>query len=260
LGVKLKALPRVNGGYRPASRRIGFQFAEERNRRKRARMFIVDEAATFEGLDKDSLTESEAIRLAQQGSETGFSRIYELYSRRVYALCLRMTGSKADAEDLTQEAFLQAFRRIETFRFESSFFTWLHRVSVNIVLMHFRKKPPAENSVEEMTERDALAGRPTREFGRADHRLSGLIDRLSLRWAIEQLPPGYRMAFLLHDVEGYNHTEIAGILSCSVGNSKSQLHKARLRLRKLLRDALRNRVPRHVTQRMHASLYCELAT
>jgi RNA polymerase sigma-70 factor, ECF subfamily len=186
------------------------------------------------------LSEAEAIRLAQHGEAAAFEHLYALHRGRVYGLCLRMVNNTIDAEDLTQDTFLQAFRKIHTFRGESGFSTWLHRLTVNVVLMRFRRKSLVDGSVEEMTERDEESDRPHREFGERDLNLGGVIDRLVLQRALEQLPPGYRLTFLLHDVEGYEHQEIARLTQCSVGNSKSQLHKARLRLRQLLQDQARN--------------------
>jgi RNA polymerase sigma-70 factor, ECF subfamily len=187
------------------------------------------------------LPEAEAIRLAQQGDAAAFERLYHLHSRRVYSLCLRMVGNTAEAEDLTQEAFLQLFRKIATFRGESAFSTWLHRLSVNVVLMKLRRKSATETSLEEMTEPDEEAGNRRRDFGAADLQLSGSIDRVNLQRAVEQLPPGYKAVFVLHDVQGFEHNEIAEIMHCSIGNSKSQLHKARMRLRDLLHEALREK-------------------
>jgi len=146
-----------------------------------------------------------------------------------------MTANAAEAEDLTQEAFLQLYRKIATFRGESAFSTWLHRMAVNVVLMRLRKKGlpvvPLEETIE--TEEEA----PKKELGGEDMKLAGSIERLQLERAIERLPPGYRTIFVLHDVEGYEHNEIAGIVGCSIGNSKSQLHKARLKLREFLKTS-----------------------
>ena len=186
------------------------------------------------------MPEADAIRLAQQGDATAFERIYRLHNRRVYSLCLRMVGNTAEAEDLTQEAFLQLFRKIATFRGESAFSTWLHRLAVNVVLMRLRKKHGVETSLEEVTEPDEESGGPRRDFGAPDLRLSGSIDRVNLQRAVEELPPGYKAVFVLHDVQGYEHNEIAQIMGCSIGNSKSQLHKARMRLRELLHETLRD--------------------
>jgi RNA polymerase sigma-70 factor (ECF subfamily) len=144
-----------------------------------------------------------------------------------------MTGNTAEAEDLTQEAFLQLYRKISTFRGESAFSTWLHRLAVNVVLMHLRKKGLQQISLDET---DTSQDEPVkRDYGSDDRRLTGSVDRIGLQKAIADLPPGYRAVFVLHDVEGYEHNEIAEIMKCSVGNSKSQLHKARMKLRDRLR-------------------------
>ena len=144
-----------------------------------------------------------------------------------------MTKNAAEAEDLTQEAFLQAFRKIHSFRGESRFYTWLHRVSVNTVLIHFRKKRHAEVSLDEMMEPKGESSQTLPVLGMTDLNLNGAIERLSLRRAIRQLPQGYRKMLLL-TLKGYGPCEIARLVGCSVGNSKSQLHKARRRLRGLL--------------------------
>jgi len=186
------------------------------------------------------MNEADAIRFAQQGDATAFEFLYRLHSRRVYALCLRMVGSPSDAEDLAQEAFLQLFRKIGTFRGESAFSTWLHRMTVNVVLMRLRKKTLPASSLEEATDPDEEAGGPRRDFGAPDLRLEGSIDRVNLDRCVEQLPHGYRTVFELHDVQGFEHNEIARIMGCSIGNSKSQLHKARMRLRELLHEEQRS--------------------
>ncbi len=186
------------------------------------------------------MTEAEAIRLAQLGDAVAFEFLYGLHSRRVYALCLRMVGNPTDSEDLAQEAFLQLFRKIGTFRGESAFSTWLHRMTVNVVLMRLRKKSLPVTSLEETTEPDEETGGPRKDIGAPDLRLSGAVDRVNIERCIGHLPPGYRTVFVLHDVQGYEHNEIAKIMECSVGNSKSQLHKARTRLRLLLQEELRS--------------------
>ncbi|MDR3764584.1 MAG: sigma-70 family RNA polymerase sigma factor [Acidobacteriota bacterium] len=181
------------------------------------------------------MTEAEAIQRAQAGEAESFEALYNMHKRRVYSLCLRMMGNTAEAEDLTQEAFLQLYRKIGTFRSESAFSTWLHRLAVNVVLMHLRKKGLPEVSLQETLEPSEEDG-PMRDIGTQDRTLAGSIDRVNLERSIEELPPGYRLIFLLHDVEGYEHNEIAGMMGCSIGNSKSQLHKARMKLRDLLRE------------------------
>src|SRR6185437_4902649 len=169
--------------------------------------------------------------------------LYHLHKRRVYSLCLRMTANAAEAEDLAQEAFLQLFRKIGTFRGEAAFSTWLHRMAVNVVLMRLRKKGlplvPIEDTIE--TEEDS----PRKEPGALDMSLTGSLDRLQLKLAVDALPPGYRTVFVLHDVEGYEHNEIAELVGCYIGNSKSQLHKARLKLRDMHN---RRRPARNVTR------------
>jgi RNA polymerase sigma-70 factor (ECF subfamily) len=179
------------------------------------------------------LSEAEAIRRAQVGDAAAFERLYQLHSRRVYSLCLRMIANTAEAEDLTQEAFLQLFRKIKTFRGESAFSTWLHRLAVNIVLMRLRKRTLKQTSLETGDEHQQEALAP-KEIGTRDLVLAGVIDRLRLKDAIAKLPEGYRMIFTLHDVQGFEHHEIAAQLKCTIGNSKSQLHKARVRLRHFL--------------------------
>jgi RNA polymerase sigma-70 factor, ECF subfamily len=182
--------------------------------------------------------EAEAIEKAQAGDAPSFEILYGLHKRRVYSLCLRMLGNVAEAEDLTQEAFLQLYRKIGTFRGDSAFSTWLHRLAVNVVLMHLRKKGLPQVSLEETLEPSQDDG-PRKDIGARDLTLSGSVDRVALERAIENLPPGYRLVFVLHDVEGYEHNEIAGMLECSIGNSKSQLHKARMKLRDLLKSGQR---------------------
>jgi RNA polymerase sigma-70 factor (ECF subfamily) len=188
---------------------------------------------------RGELNEAEAIRRAREGDQTAFEYLYRLHSRRVYAVCLRMVGNSAEAEDLTQEAFLLLLRKIHTFRGESAFSTWLHRLAVNIVLMRLRKKSPPIILIEANPDPDDETTCPMIDFGAPDLLLEGSIDRINLQRCIERLPLGCRTVFVLHDIEGYEHHEIAEILGRSVGVSKSQLHKARTRLRGLLHEAQR---------------------
>ncbi len=145
-----------------------------------------------------------------------------------------MTRNVAEAEDLTQEAFLQVFRKLPTFRGDSALSTWMYRVAVNTVLMYFRKRGRPQFSIDEEPGTNDNGKTKKRDYGATDFQLSGCVDRIALARAIKELPHGYRKIFLLHEVEGYEHREIARLLRCSVGNSKSQLHKARLRMRELL--------------------------
>jgi RNA polymerase sigma-70 factor (ECF subfamily) len=178
-----------------------------------------------------ALLEAEIIRRAQNGDAEAFGLLFEKHKARVYALCLRMTRNAAEAEDLTQDAFLHVFRKLSAFRADSALSTWLYRVTVNTVLMHFRKKSLCTVSAEKSNDEGAPL---PREFPMTDFRLAGCVDRMALNRALAELPNGYRRIFLLHEVAGYEHREIAGFLGCSVGNSKSQLHKARQRIRELL--------------------------
>jgi len=178
--------------------------------------------------------DSDLIKRAQDGDADAFAEIFNAHKARIYSLCLRMTNNTAEAEDLTQDAFLQVFRKISTFRGASALSTWLYRIAVNMVLMHFRKKSLAQCSLDEPCNRNGDAKGPRREYGTRDTRLAGCLDRITLIRAIGELPEGYRTVFLLHEVEGYEHQEIAELLGCSLGNSKSQLHKAKRRIRELL--------------------------
>ena len=174
----------------------------------------------------------ELVARAQAGDGEAFGVLFEQHKKRVYSLCLLMTGDVADAEDLTQDAFIQVFRKLGTFRGDSAFSTWLYRVAVNTVLMSLRRRKPKQVSLDEPVCIDHSM--VPRDFGRNDPELSGTVDRIALIRAIKELPEGYRRIFILHEVEGYQHHEIAAMLHCSVGNSKSQLHKAKLKIRELL--------------------------
>ncbi len=181
-------------------------------------------------------TDLELVKRAQQGDSEAFATLFHAHKARIYSVCLRMTNNTAQAEDLTQDAFLQVFRKLNTFKGNSALSTWLYRIAVNTVLMHFRKKALKQVSLDEPSSHDAKMVR--REYGSRDGRLSGSVDRITLTRAIKDLPDGYRTIFLLHEVDGYEHQEIAKILKCSVGNSKSQLHKAKLRIREFLANTV----------------------
>ena len=183
---------------------------------------------------EEALTPMSDHALAQRaagGDLSAFEELYARHNRRVYSLCLRMTQNVAEAEDLAQEAFIQLFRKIGSFRGESAFTTWLHRLTVNQVLMHFRKKGVKFEQTTDDGETPVQV-----VVGTQNPNQMPVVDKIALDRAIGQLPPGYRTVFLLHDVEGHEHEEIARLLGCSVGTSKSQLHKARMKLRGLLRQ------------------------
>ena len=169
-----------------------------------------------------------------------FDALYDKYQRRVYRQCFRMLGNAEDAEDLTQEVFLQLFRKAHTFRGESTFSTWLHRLTINTVLMRLRRHrrwrevvtsmdvaPGSQQEVSDVLTKVRTLSAPNTDT----------LDRISLDVAIAQLSSGYKQIFLLHDQEGFRHDEIAKLLGITEGTSKSQLHKARLRLRELIETA-----------------------
>jgi RNA polymerase sigma-70 factor, ECF subfamily len=177
---------------------------------------------------------SDVIARAQKGDAEAFAVIFDAHKMRVYSLCFRMTNNTAEAEDLAQEAFMQVFRKLATFRGDSAFSTWLYRITVNTVLMHFRRKSLQRVSLDEPYRNHENADTVRREYGSKDGRLENSLSRLALTQAISELPQGYRAIFLLHEVEGYQHREIAELLGCSAGTSKSQLHKAKLKIRDFL--------------------------
>src|ERR671939_1160708 len=182
--------------------------------------------------DAMSMQSDASVTQALAGEQmSGFEELYSKHYRRVYSICLRMTGNVAEAEDLTQEVFIQLHRKIGSFRGESAFTTWLHRLTVNQVLMHFRKRSVRMETTTEDGETPIQIVK-----GTENPNSMPVVDRIALDKAIAQLPPGYRTVFTLHDIEGHEHEEIAKMLGCSVGTSKSQLHKARMKLRSLLRQ------------------------
>jgi RNA polymerase sigma-70 factor (ECF subfamily) len=167
----------------------------------------------------------ELVRRAQDGDEAAFERLYREHVGRVYALCLRMLGDPVGAEELVQDVFVQAWRRLRTFAGQSAFSTWLHRVAVNVVLMERRAAGRWDRRFVASTDTAASA---------APHRDPPAGLRLDLEQAIAALPPGAREVFVLHDVEGYSHEEIAGLAGIAVGTSKAQLFRARRLLREKL--------------------------
>jgi RNA polymerase sigma-70 factor (ECF subfamily) len=175
-------------------------------------------------------TDFELTQAAAEGDMRAFEEIYQRHHRRVYSICLRMLQNAAEAEDLTQDVFIQLYRKVGSFRGDSAFTTWLHRLTVNQVLMHFRKRNVKFERTTEEGETPVQIVSGTENPFRMP-----IVDKIALDNAIAQLPEGYKNVFVLHDVEGFEHEEVARILGCSVGTSKSQLHKARLKMRKLLK-------------------------
>jgi RNA polymerase sigma-70 factor, ECF subfamily len=181
-------------------------------------------------LDIAKASDFDLAQAASKGDMVAFEEIYQRHHRRVYSICLRMLQNAHEAEDLTQDVFIQLYRKIGSFRGDSAFTTWLHRMTVNQVLMHFRKR---NVKYEKVTEEGETPDQIVK--GTSDPERMRVVDKIALEHAIDQLPNGYKNVFVLHDVEGFEHEEVARILGCSVGTSKSQLHKARLKLRKLLK-------------------------
>ncbi len=191
---------------------------------------VVKKKAKAKAVDVTELSDYELTQASSKGDMIAFEEVYNRHHRRVYAICLRMLKNTNEAEDLTQDVFIQLHRKIGSFRGDSAFTTWLHRLTVNQVLMHFRKRTVKfEKTTEE--------GDPPVQIVRGSEKPSKMpvVDKIAIQNAIKELPNGYRNVFVLHDIEGFEHEEVARILGCSVGTSKSQLHKARLKLRKLLK-------------------------
>lgn len=166
---------------------------------------------------------SAGVRRAQAGDRAAFRELYEEHVGRVYALCLRMTGEPEEAMERTQDAFVLAWRKLRSFRGEAAFGTWLHRLTVNVVLTERR-------STGRLVRRETAATDTGRRFESAPRVGLGV----DLERAIARLPSGARRVFVLYDVEGYGHQEIAEMTGIAAGTSKAQLHRAR----RLLREAL----------------------
>ena len=172
----------------------------------------------------------ELAERCQQGDAGAFEELYRQHAGRLYNLAYRMAGSAQDAEDLLQEMFLHAHRKLASFRGESSLGTWLYRLGTNRCLDHLRGRQArmdrASESLDQPPVEQPVAPMPA---------VPSAVSRIDLERAIGRLPDGCRAAFLLHDVEGFEHGEVARILGISVGTSKSQVHKARMKLRSMLR-------------------------
>ena len=190
----------------------------------------LENRVTTPGTAAGRVSDYELAQRAAGGDMQAFEELFRLHRRFVYGLSLRMTQDVSEAEDVTQEVFVLLLRKVGGYRGEANFTTWLHRLTVNQVLMRFRRNKARQEEALEDEE-----GQPRHEsWGASAPRTAQLINRITLEKAIVQLPPGYRAAFILHDVEGYDHEEVARLLGCAVGTSKSQLHKARTKLRKIL--------------------------
>ena len=175
---------------------------------------------------EDKAATLECVRRAQTGDVAAFEILYREQSGRIFALCLRLKGGdRTDATELMQDVFVRAWRRLGTFRGDSAFSSWLHRLAVNTMLENARSERRRTARVLSMEDTSALPGAA---------QSSGIYLKMEMEEAVASLPKGARIAFVLHDVEGYRHQEIARQLSVSVGTVKAQLHRAR----RLLRDRL----------------------
>ena len=165
------------------------------------------------------------VEQARAGEVGAFEELYRLYAGRVYALCLRMSGDPQEAEELAQDAFVRAWEKLDTFRGQSAFTSWLHRLTVNVVLGSWRSKGRQRERVVAMADMTGLGNVAQESHPR---------QAVDLERAIAGLPAGARTVFVLHDVEGYRHSDIAELTGLAVGTSKAQLHRARQLLRKAL--------------------------
>lgn len=172
---------------------------------------------------------SDPVRLAQAGDQDAFHALYREHVGRVFAVCLRLTGDRRDAEDRTQDVFVQAWRRLATFRGESAFGTWLYRLTINVVLNERRATRRRILRVEPVEDPGSLE-RPAGGAGPGE----GAGAAIDLEGAIARLPEGARAVFVMHDVDGYRHEEIGAMLGIAVGTSKAQLFRARRLLRGML--------------------------
>lgn len=176
--------------------------------------------------------DSADVARAASGDRLAFERLYRRHASRILSVCIRMCGSRVEGEELTQDVFVRTWQKLPQFRGESAFSTWLHRIAINVVL-NARKSAGRERS---RTAPDYGEEVET-EFGEDMYgpaRPTSDLDRMDLERAIARLPAGARKIFVLHDVEGYKHEEIAEMFGITSGGSKAQLHRARL----LLREAL----------------------
>jgi RNA polymerase sigma-70 factor (ECF subfamily) len=183
-----------------------------------------------EGAPAARAAELQLVERCRRGELGAFEEVYRQHSGRLYSLAMRMLGNPADAEDLLQEIFLSAHRKLESFRGESALGTWLYRLAMNQILDHVRSRAARAGQLTDgLDDATVLADA-------MGHRLADrAIDRIDLERAMAELPEGCRAAFVLHDVEGLEHREVSDVLGIAEGTSKSQVHKARLRLRGLLR-------------------------
>jgi RNA polymerase sigma-70 factor (ECF subfamily) len=182
--------------------------------------------------DERAREEAALVDAVRRGAPGSREALYHRYKRRVFALASRIAGP-SEAEEVAQEAFIRIFKGLPRFRGESAVGTWIHRLAVNAALSHRSRRPPPAGPLDEVTEGSSAVRSPelTASWGPGDR---DAVLRARLERALAGLPDGYRTVIILHDIEGLEHEEIAAVLRCHVGTSKSQLHKARARLRAIL--------------------------
>jgi len=174
-------------------------------------------------MDEQKRMDNELVQRCKAGDVKAYEELYKLYGNKLFGLCLRMSGNRGEAEDLMQEIFVILIKKINAFRGDAKFSTWLYRVAVNTCISHLRKRKGTKVDIEDHVTNPAMTTRP-----------DPLAQRAALKKAISELPEGYRTAVVMHDIQGFNHKEIAEILGITEGASKSQLFKARRKLREMI--------------------------
>ena len=197
---------------------------------KNEKLSVNSAGKTVSDFESMRITDFELARKAAASDVDAFEQLYWRHHRRVFGICVRMTKNADEAEDVTQQIFLNLFKKIGTFRGDSAFSTWLYRITVNQMLMHIRAGKLCKEVITEDGELPEVNYQLASKSGNANQ----IISRLQLNEAIGKLAEGYRKVLILHDIKGFEHQEIAQMLGCAAGTSKSQLHKARQVLRRLL--------------------------
>jgi RNA polymerase sigma-70 factor (ECF subfamily) len=181
------------------------------------------------------MSEAEAIEKAQNGDVGGYEALYHMHKRQVYALCLRFSGNASDAEDLTQEVFLQVYRKISGFRGDAKFGSWIYRVAANFGLMFTRRRRLEQISLSALPETESNSA--SSNWGSRSSAGSLPLERVALGRALTSLPPSRMNVVLLHDIRGYTHSEVGQCLGVAAGTSRSQLYRAHMVLRSILRGS-----------------------
>lgn len=177
---------------------------------------------------RSGVTENQLVERAKAGDRVAMGALYEAHARRVFTVVRRLVGDDALAEDISQDAWVRAFEKLHLFRGDAAFGTWIYRLATNVALNRLRRSSKRDD-VEASAELPTVVAAPD----------DAVVSRRVLSLALDRLPPGYRKVLVLHDVEGWTHEEIAKALDCATGTSKSQLHKARARMRDLISPAAR---------------------